>query len=291
MSKKEAGIAGNTLGIYFREVKGTSLLSKEEQKELVLRIRRGDQKARNELVERNLRLVITYAKRYQGKHPGWELKDLIQEGNLALLKATESFDPEKGEFATYAGGWIRSYLLRSIDDKAATIRIPVHMKDSWRRFQKKKEFLLFQLGREPTVKEMAEIMGISVAAAKKLEALHLKLYCLDLDKPIAGTDDLLLRDSEQVSRAAFQPSLDQEIGTLEVREEIKRTVKNILSEDEYAVISMRFGLEDDVTHSLEEIGQKMRSLSRERIRQIQNKALKKLRGESAFEKLLESLSG
>lgn len=285
---------GSTLTIYFREISEISQFpfpSKEEQKKLVLLIKKGDKEARNKLVSVNLRLVIGFAKQYHKRAAALGLQDLIQEGNLGLIKATELYDPDKGKFSTYAVCWIKSYIQRAIDNHGSTIRIPVHMKNLWRKYQKRQEVLLSQLGREPTIKEMAEAVGISKAAAKEIGSLYLKLSCLDLDGPTAEPDNPLLKDSQQIARVACQAPPDEEIGQKEIKNKMRQALREILSKEEYRVISLRFGLDGGVPRSLKLTGQKIRGLTRERIRQIQNKAFKKLKGNENLKKqFLELLS-
>ena len=268
--------------MYLKEIGKVKLLSLEEEQELAQRISAGDEQARQKLTEANLRLVVSIAKRYVGR--GMQFLDLIQEGNLGLLKAVEKFDLDKGcKFSTYATWWIRQAITRAIADQARTIRVPVHMVEHINRVVKTSRQLLQDLGREPTTEEIAHELGMS--PSRVAEIMKIAQDPVSLETPIGEEDDSHLGDfiaddeKEQPQEAATQAMLRQQL------DEVMET----LTEREYKVLSLRFGLEDGRPRTLEEVGREF-NVTRERIRQIEAKALRKMRHPSRSRKLKDFLS-
>lgn len=267
--------------IYLKEIGRVPLLSAEEEIDLAMRMSQGDQYARRRLSEANLRLVVSIAKRYVGR--GMQFLDLIQEGNLGLIKAVEKFDYTKGyKFSTYATWWIRQAITRAIADQARTIRIPVHMVETITKVKKVSSQLLHKKGHEPTAEEIAEEMGTSVERVR--EILRISQDPVSLETPIGEEEDSHLGDfipdddAPAPAESAFQTLLKEQIievlGTLTDREE--------------KVLRLRFGLEDGRMRTLEEVGKEF-DVTRERIRQIEAKALRKLRHPSRSKRLKDFL--
>ena len=267
--------------MYLKEIGKIPLLDAEKETELAERISNGDEKAKNELVEANLRLVVSIAKRYVGK--GMFFLDLIQEGNLGLMKAVDKFDYQKGyKFSTYATWWIRQAITRAIADQARTIRIPVHMVETIHKVSRYSRQLLQELGHEATADEIAEKMGMS--AEKVREILKIAQDPVSLETPIGEEEDSHLGDfiedydspapAETASYALLRKHLCAVLHTLTPREE--------------HVLKLRFGLEDGRTRTLEEVGKEF-DITRERIRQIEAKALRKLRHPSRSKRLKDYL--
>ena len=258
--------------MYLKDIGKIPLLDPDREAYLAEKIAEGDEAAKNELVEANLRLVVSIAKKYVGK--GMYFLDLIQEGNLGLIKAVEKFDHTKGyKFSTYATWWIRQAITRAIADQARTIRIPVHMVETIHRVSRTSRQLLQEYGREPTIDEIAEKLGMS--ADKVREIMKAAQDPVSLETPIGEEDDSHLGDfipddssptpAEAVSYQLLREQLNKVLHTLTPREEM--------------VIKLRFGLEDGRTRTLEEVGREF-NITRERIRQIEAKALRKLRHQS-----------
>lgn len=254
---------------YLREIGSYALLSVEEEVELARRISTGDKAAKRRLTEANLRLVVSIAKRYVGR--GLSFLDLIQEGNLGLIKAVDKFDHEKGyKFSTYATWWIRQAITRSIADQSRTIRIPVHMSEVINRTYRVSRTLMQELGREPNEQELAEAMDMPIEKVR--EVLKVSADPISLDTPIGEEDDSHLGDfikdenmmgpEEAASYKMLQEQIDKLLDTL--------------TERESRVLRLRFGLEDGRCRTLEEVGAEF-NVTRERIRQIEAKALRKLR--------------
>ena len=263
--------------LYLREIGRVPLLTADEELALALRMEQGDQDAKKELAEANLRLVVSIARRYVGR--GMSLLDLIQEGNLGLIKAVDKFDYTKGfKFSTYATWWIRQAITRAIADQARTIRIPVHMVETINKQIRVSRQLLQELGREPTVSEIAEEMGISEEKVREIRKIAQDP--VSLETPIGEEEDSHLGDfipdedalapSDAAAYTMLKEQLDEVLGTLTEREE--------------KVLKLRFGLEDGRTRTLEEVGGEF-NVTRERIRQIEAKALRKLRHPSRSEVL------
>ncbi len=255
--------------MYLKEIGRVPLLSAEEEKELAERMAQGDEEAKNKLVEANLRLVVSIAKRYVGK--GMFFLDLIQEGNIGLMKAVDKFDYEKGfKFSTYATWWIRQAITRAIADQARTIRIPVHMVETIHKVSRYSRQMLQELGREATAEEIGEKMGMS--ADKVREIMKIAQDPVSLETPIGEEEDSHLGDFIPDDDAP-QPS-DIASATI-LREVIERELHTLTPREEH-VIKLRFGLYDGRSRTLEEVGKEF-DITRERIRQIEAKALRKLR--------------
>ena len=255
--------------MYLKEIGRVPLLSAEEEKDLAERMSQGDEEAKNKLVEANLRLVVSIAKRYVGK--GMFFLDLIQEGNIGLMKAVDKFDYEKGfKFSTYATWWIRQAITRAIADQARTIRIPVHMVETIHKVSRYSRQMLQELGREATAEEIGEKMGMS--AEKVREIMKIAQDPVSLETPIGEEEDSHLGDFIPDDDAP-QPS---EIASATIlREVIERELHTLTPREEH-VIKLRFGLYDGRSRTLEEVGKEF-DITRERIRQIEAKALRKLR--------------
>ncbi len=267
--------------MYLKEIGRVPLLTAEEEVELAKRIEQGDEEAKQRLAEANLRLVVSIAKRYVGR--GMLFLDLIQEGNMGLIKAVEKFDFRKGfKFSTYATWWIRQAITRAIADQARTIRIPVHMVETINKLIRVSRQLLQELGREPTPEEIAEEMGLS--PEKVREIMKIAQEPVSLETPIGEEDDSHLGD--------FIPDDDAQApadaAAYELLKEQLKDVLDTLSEREENVLRLRFGLDDGRTRTLEEVG-KVFGVTRERIRQIEAKALRKLRHPSRSKRLKDFL--
>lgn len=267
--------------IYLKEIGRVPLLSPEEEIELAMRKNQGDQFARKRLSEANLRLVVSIAKRYVGR--GMQFLDLIQEGNMGLIKAVEKFDYRKGyKFSTYATWWIRQAITRAIADQARTIRIPVHMVETITKVKKVSSQLLHKNGHEPSVEEVAEELKMPVERVRDI--IRISQDPVSLETPIGEEEDSHLGDfipdelapapAEVASLSLLKEQLNEVLGTLTDREE--------------KVLRLRFGLEDGRPRTLEEVGQRFQ-VTRERIRQIEAKALRKLRHPSRSKKLKDFL--
>ena len=263
--------------MYLKEIGKVPLLSAEEEIELAKRMEEGDEQAKQKLAEANLRLVVSIAKRYVGR--GMLFLDLIQEGNLGLIKAVEKFDYRKGyKFSTYATWWIRQAITRAIADQARTIRIPVHMVETINKLIRVSRQLLQELGREPQPEEIAEVMDIPVERVR--EILKISQEPVSLETPIGEEEDSHLGDfipddnmPVPADAAAFTLLKEQLVEVLDT-----------LTEREKKVLTLRFGLEDGRARTLEEVGKEF-NVTRERIRQIEAKALRKLRHPSRSRKL------
>lgn len=277
----ERGNAEDPVRMYLKEIGRIPLLSSEEEIELAKRMEEGDEEAKKKLSEANLRLTVSIAKRYSGR--GMQFLDLIQEGNLGLIKAVEKFDYRKGyKFSTYATWWIRQSITRAIADQARTIRIPVHMVETMNRVNRTSRRLLQEYGREPTPEEIAEAMNLPVE--RVLEISKISQEPVSLETPIGEEEDSHLGDFIQDEHIPVPA--DEAAHTL-LREQLEK-VMDTLSEREQKVLALRFGLEDGKPHTLEEVGREFQ-VTRERIRQIEAKALRKLRHPTRSRKLRDFL--
>ncbi len=267
--------------MYLKEIGKVPLLTMEDEIELSKRIEQGDEEAKDMLVEANLRLVVSIAKKYVGR--GMQFLDLIQEGNLGLIKATEKFDYSKGfKFSTYATWWIRQSITRSIADQARTIRIPVHMVETINRLIRTSRQLLQELGREPQPEEIAERLEMPVERVR--EIIKLSQEPVSLETPIGEEEDSHLGDFIQDENI----TTPVEAATYMLLREQLGEVMNSLSDREKEVLMLRFGLIDGRARTLEEVGKQF-NVTRERIRQIEAKALRKLRHPSRSKKLKDYL--
>ncbi len=271
-------VADDSVRLYLREIGKIPLLSAEEELALAKRVVAGDDGAKNQMAEANMRLVVSIAKRYVGR--GLDLLDLIQEGNTGLLRAVEKFDPDKGfKFSTYATWWIRQAITRAIADQARTIRIPVHMVETINKLLRTQRRLTQELNREPTNDEIAKEMEIDV---DKVE------HIMKIKQDISSLDASIRDDEEDSVLADFIEDEDtvspEESATGQLLKEQVKDMLSALTEREQKILKLRFGLEDGKSHTLEEVGQEF-SVTRERIRQIEAKALAKLRKHRDAKKL------
>ncbi|AEI42642.1 RNA polymerase sigma factor RpoD [Paenibacillus mucilaginosus] len=267
--------------MYLKEIGRVPLLSAEDEVDLAKRIELGDEEAKRRLAEANLRLVVSIAKRYVGR--GMLFLDLIQEGNMGLIKAVEKFDHTKGyKFSTYATWWIRQAITRAIADQARTIRIPVHMVETINKLIRVSRQLLQELGREPTPEEIAKEMDLSTDKVR--EIMKIAQEPVSLETPIGEEDDSHLGDFIE-DQEALAPA---DAAAYELLKEQLEDVLDTLTEREENVLRLRFGLDDGRTRTLEEVG-KVFGVTRERIRQIEAKALRKLRHPSRSKRLKDFL--
>lgn len=280
-SKPILGKRPDSIQMYLKEISKVDFLTAKEEKDLAKRIEKGDVAAKQKLIRANLRLVVSIAKRYVGRSANLTLLDLIQEGNLGLFRAAEKFDWRRGyKFSTYATWWIRQAITRALADQARTIRIPVHMIETISKFTKIRRELLRELGREPRVEEVAREMGISAEKVRHIKSIAQKT--ISLETPIGD------RDEEESVLAEFikdeeMPSPSRRAARALLKERLNEILAD-LSDREQRILSMRFGLKDGVTHTLQEVGEVF-GVTRERIRQIEAKALEKIRKHQYLKKL------
>jgi RNA polymerase primary sigma factor len=277
-------VADDSVRLYLREIGKIPLLNAEEELALAQRVVAGEQAAKDQMAEANMRLVVSIAKRYVGR--GLDLLDLIQEGNTGLLRAVEKFDPDKGfKFSTYATWWIRQAITRAIADQARTIRIPVHMVETINKLLRTQRRLTQELNREPTNEEIAKEMEIEV---DKVE------HIMKIKQDISSLDASIRDDEEDSVLADFIEDEDtvspEESATNQLLKEQIKDMLGALTEREQKIIKLRFGLEDGKSHTLEEVGQEF-AVTRERIRQIEAKALAKLRKHRDAKKLHDYIKG
>lgn len=278
-------ITNDSVRMYLREIGKIPLLSIEEENELAKKAMEGNQRAKDKMAEANMRLVVSIAKRYSGR--GLELLDLIQEGNTGLLRAVDKFDPSKGfKFSTYATWWIRQAITRAIADQARTIRIPVHMVETINKLMRTQRRLTQELNREPTNKELAKEMDMDV---EKIE------YIQKIKQDITSLDAGVGRDGEEGEESTLGDFIEdedtaspEESATVQLLKEQVREILSTLSDRERKILEMRFGLNGTKSHTLEEVGLEF-AVTRERIRQIEAKALMKLKKHKDSKKLHEYL--
>lgn len=277
-------VADDSVRLYLREIGKIPLLNAEEELALAKRVSAGDKDAKDKMAEANMRLVVSIAKRYVGR--GLDLLDLIQEGNTGLLRAVEKFDPDKGfKFSTYATWWIRQAITRAIADQARTIRIPVHMVETINKLLRTQRRLTQELNREPTNEEIAQAMEIDV---DKVE------HIMKIKQDISSLDASIRDDEDDSVLADFIEDEDtvtpEESATSQLLKEQVKDMLSSLTEREQKIIKLRFGIEDGKSHTLEEVGQEF-AVTRERIRQIEAKALAKLRKHRDAKKLHDYIKG
>lgn len=272
--------ASDSVQMYLREIGKIPLINADQEKEFARRIEKGDGDAREKLAQANLRLVVSIAKRYVGRSPHLTLLDLIQEGNIGLFKAVEKFDYRRGfKFSTYATWWIRQAITRALADQARTIRIPVHMVETISKYQQVKRRLLQDLGREPLPEEIASEMNL------ELEKIHhiakISQETVSLESPVGEDDEDSVLGEFIVDDKTLSPA--QSAARRVLREQMTSII-NDLTPREQRILRMRFGLDDGITHTLEEVGREF-GVTRERIRQIEAKALERMRSHGMVRKL------
>jgi RNA polymerase primary sigma factor len=266
--------------MYLKEIGKTPLLTSEEEKELAKKVEKGDEAARQKLIQANLRLVVSIAKRYANRTQRLSILDLIQEGNIGLSRAVDKFDYRKGfKFSTYATWWIRQAVTRALADYSRTIRIPVHMVETIAKYTQVKRNLLQFLGREPLPEEIAAEMNMDVNKINYLQKISQEV--MSLETPVGDDEDKLTLSDYIKDEQNLSPD---ELANLTFLKEQVREILNDLTERERKILIMRFGLEDNIPHTLEEVGKEF-GVTRERIRQIEAKALEKIRNHEKVEKL------
>ncbi|MDB5177908.1 MAG: sigA [Candidatus Saccharibacteria bacterium] len=278
-------VSDDSVRLYLREIGKIPLLNAEEELALAQRVVAGEKRAKDKMAEANMRLVVSIAKRYSGR--GLDFLDLIQEGNTGLLRAVEKFDPDKGfKFSTYATWWIRQAITRAIADQARTIRIPVHMVETINKLLRTQRRMTQELNREPTIEELAKELEME---PEKVE------YVIKIKQDITSLDAGVGRDGDEDGESVLGDFIEDEDGTTpeesaasQLLKEQVQSVLSTLSDREQKIIKMRFGLDNGKSHTLEEVGQEF-AVTRERIRQIEAKALAKLRKHKDAKKLHEYL--
>ena len=282
-TEKEVGLENlqfDSVQLYLREIGRVSFLTADEEKELAKRIEMGDEEARQKLTQANLRLVVSIAKRYVGRSPNLTLLDLIQEGNIGLFRAVQKFDYRRGyKFSTYATWWIRQAVTRALADQARTIRIPVHMVETISKYTQVRRRLLQDLGREPMAEEIASEMGLPPEKVRHIQKISQET--VSLEAPVGEDEEDSILGEFIEDQKAITPTVSAARALLRDRME---SIVGDLSPREKKILDMRFGLTDGITHTLEEVGKEF-GVTRERIRQIEAKALEKIRKHQASRKL------
>ncbi|MDP3772272.1 MAG: sigma-70 family RNA polymerase sigma factor [bacterium] len=286
-ARKEAAIdfdqlSQDSVQMYLREIGRIPLLTGDEEKSLARRIEKGDDEARKKLTQANLRLVVSIAKRYVGRSSHLSLLDLIQEGNIGLFKAVEKFDYRRGyKFSTYATWWIKQAITRALADQARTIRIPVHMGETISKYQQVRRRLVQDLGREPLPEEIAAEMNIELEKVHLIEKIAQDT--VSLEAPVGEDDDESVLGEFIEDEKSLSPS--QVAARRLLRDQLMAIIDE-LTDREKRILAMRFGMDDGITHTLEEVGREF-GVTRERIRQIEAKALERIRTHDSAHKLLE----
>lgn len=277
-------VSDDSVRLYLREIGKIPLLSAEEELALAQKVVAGDKRAKDKMAEANMRLVVSIAKRYSGR--GLDFLDLIQEGNTGLLRAVEKFDPDKGfKFSTYATWWIRQAITRAIADQARVIRIPVHMVETINKLLRTQRRMTQELNREPTIEELAKELEMEPEKVEYVIKIKQDIQSLDAGVGRDGEDeDSVLQDFIEDEDSATP----EESATTQLLKEQVQSVLSTLSDREQKIVRMRFGLDNGKSHTLEEVGQEF-AVTRERIRQIEAKALAKLRKHKDAKKLHEYL--
>ncbi len=266
--------------MYLKEIGRTPLLTSKDEKELAKRAEGADEEARKKLIQANLRLVVSIAKRYVNRSPHLSILDLIQEGNIGLSRAVDKFDYRKGfKFSTYATWWIRQAITRALADYSRTIRIPVHMVETITKYTQLKRRLMQELGREPLPEEIASEMGVEVEKVHYIQKISQEV--VSLEAPIGDDDEDSVLSDFIKDEQSLSPDQQASFGLL--KDQIREVMAD-LSDRERKILAMRFGLEDGISRTLEEVG-KVFGVTRERIRQIEAKALEKIRGNEKVRKL------
>ena len=275
----------DSVRLYLREIGKIPLLNAEEELALAKKVVSGDKRSKDKMAEANMRLVVSIAKRYSGR--GLDFLDLIQEGNTGLLRAVEKFDPEKGfKFSTYATWWIRQAITRAIADQARTIRIPVHMVETINKLLRTQRRMTQELNREPTIEELGRELEMEPEKVEYVMKIKQDITSLDAGVGRDGDDeDSVLRDFIEDEES----TTPEESAANQLLKEQVQAILSTLSDREQKIIKMRFGLENGKSHTLEEVGQEF-AVTRERIRQIEAKALAKLRKHKDSKKLHEYLN-
>ncbi len=275
-------LSQDSVQMYLREIGRIPLITGEEERELGKRIEKGDEEARKKLTQANLRLVVSIAKRYVGRSSHLSLLDLIQEGNIGLFKAVEKFDYRRGyKFSTYATWWIRQAITRALADQARTIRIPVHMVETISKYQQVKRRLLQDLGREPLSEEIASEMNLDLEKIHLIEKIAQDT--VSLEAPVGEDEEDSVLGEFIIDEKTLSPS--QVAARRLLRDQLNSIIRD-LTPREQKILAMRFGLDDGITHTLEEVGREF-GVTRERIRQIEAKALERIREHQTARKLAE----
>ena len=274
---EDVNVVDDSVKMYLKEIGKIELLNAEQERDIAQRMADGDEEAKEMLINSNLRLVVSIAKKYMNR--GLSLLDLIQEGNIGLIKAVDKFDYTKGfKFSTYATWWIRQAITRAIADQARTIRIPVHMVETINKLTRVQRQLVQDLGREPTTEELAKEMGMEPSKIREIQKISQDP--ISIDKPVGEEEDSHLVDFISNDELAAP---EEEVARILLKEDLIKAL-NSLTERERKVIELRFGLKDGIPMTLEQVGKKL-GVTRERIRQIEAKAIRKLSRASSSKKL------